>query len=693
MKTFCIKAIAAICSAFFGIALLFTVFKGPGTVGNWKTSPLATVIGMLTLLGVLLLLLRHLPRQAKRMRQLGFVMFVLIGVGLIATCCLISAPFSTDLRYCHSAAMSLVETGSINLKAYLAKYEHQQPLTLLLALLYKIALSLGVTNTVAVGEGFHIVCILCSALCAAWIASRLFSRRTGLLTLCLFALSPIFYLYAPRFYNDLPACAFALLAAVCVLQGDDHKGVRALVFYAASGLLLCVAIQLRATMAILLIAYVIALPFAKGVRRSLAILAPVLSGLVIGLLIFSLLLARFGVSDDALRFPLTHWLMLGSNLNTFGTYNAANHNATYAVTGVAQKTALNLSVIAAQLGEMSIIDLITLLLKKLTIVWSDGAFSIEHYMGSSETYGAFWELFYGARSAPIMLLCQISYGVALLGMVLYALRIFFHPLEADGGMVFLLGMAGAGAFYLLWEANARYGLSFLPWMLLLCAQGYTKLGAQLTHRATHDRVAYSALACAMAVTLLSGCAFITLSRMNPVQYNEQAALQKAKSDQIALDGDLTQTFTADSSYDHLRLSFLSSDATGQYKIAIYDLQSQAPRWELLFSGADITASQHTFTLPGALPKGQYLLRLSCIAQDSAAPPLVVMGATAFDTYGAGVCTKNGIIIGDIAFDAYLGRYGTLFSTKQSVFLFGSAALLQAALWLYYFIDRRKLTAH
>lgn len=691
IQTICVKAIAAICIVFFSIALLFSVFTGPGTLGNQEINALATLLGAAAYALAMIVLARVLPEKGRALRIISLCVTLLMAAGLLLTCRLFSSPYGTDLKYCHIAAIELAQTGKMGLYAYMAEYAHQQPLTLLLGGLYALGMRLGLTDMTALGELMHAACILVCALCAKALMTRLHSKRMGVLTLCLFAASPVLYLYAPRFYNDLPSAAFGMLSALCVLLALRSCGMRKVFFAVLGGVAAAIAIRLRVVTGILLIAYALALLLQKGPKRMACELFPFAAGLIAMWGVTALLLEQFGVSDDALRFPLTHWLMMGMNLDTYGTYSEADHQATLQIAGVAEKTAFNVTQIFSRIGAMRVADLIALLFKKLTIVWTDGSYYLGQYMRTSEQYGSAWELLYGVRSGAVKQLCQMVYACALCGVIARAVHYFRRPKEADAGFVFLLALAGAGAFYLFWEANWRYALPFLPWMLMLTGYFFAHASERLPQSAAFYRACRGASVAGIGVLCLCACFFVSYYGNSRTAYVEEAAWQGIGMDTFALqeDAPLVQTFETDNAFDRVTLEFSGAQRDGRYMITVYALEGGEPLWTREFDSTMAAAGEVCFVMDATLPRGRYALEIACRQPQASGEALLLHGSELAYTYARGALTRSGKGLGNLCFHAQLSRYDSFYSAKHALLFFGIPILFLAAFTLMLHVLSRR----
>ena len=181
--------------------------------------------------------------------------------------------------------------------------------------------------------------------------------------------------------------------------------------------------------------------------------------------------------NEDIRLTYTHYLMMGLNEETAGSYNANDYAFSSSQPTVAERQAANLEVVKERLADYGVGGYLYFLVRKTLTNYNDGTFSwwMEggFNMKNSSKYetlltqrlrrlfygGTDWNLYFGSFEQAVWL--------GVLGMLL---GIFF--LKADKmrseECVMLLSLLGSFAFVTLFEARGRYLYCMSP-VYVMCA--------------------------------------------------------------------------------------------------------------------------------------------------------------------------------------------------------------------------------
>lgn len=191
---------------------------------------------------------------------------------------------------------------------------------------------------------------------------------------------------------------------------------------------------------------------------------------------------------DQYEIPWTHFLMMGLNRETNGSFSSEDLQATAAISGKDAKSAYNLSEIKHRLSEMGIGGFIKHIWRKFVFIVSDGTFfhgaeggtmqepakeGIKKFLGN---FNNVHTEFYQRYSSQFL---HAFWGLTLLGASIMA---FTSIRQRKPGFEFILLMTIFGMLLslLLLESRSRYLYMYLPFFLMLASQGLTKASFLIT---------------------------------------------------------------------------------------------------------------------------------------------------------------------------------------------------------------------
>lgn len=191
---------------------------------------------------------------------------------------------------------------------------------------------------------------------------------------------------------------------------------------------------------------------------------------------------------DQYEIPWTHFLMMGLNRESNGSFDSDDLNATVSISGKDAKSAYNLSEVKNRLAEMGIGGFVKHIWQKFVFIVSDGTFfygaegdtmqepakeGIEKFLGNFNNVHTF---FYQQYYSQFLHVC---WGLTLLGasIVAFAMR---RQKKPGFEFVLLMTIFGMLIALLLLEARSRYLYMYLPFFLMLAAQGLTRVTFLLT---------------------------------------------------------------------------------------------------------------------------------------------------------------------------------------------------------------------
>ena len=298
------------------------------------------------------------------------------------------------------------------------------------------------------------------------VGRRLMGVRGQMMAYVLFAISPPFYFIAAAFYTDALSMLFPVLTYwLYLLAKAQSKCSLRLLMCALMGMSLGLGIQLKPTVAIVLVAIVIDALFTWDWKRTLAMVAAV------AVLIFAGQAEMKGAMYQHLDraeaeqkgTPILHWVMMGLSRNGF--YNGSDYDFTRSFTDKAEQAAALKAEIRNRIAARGPSGMVKLLTTKGDICFGDGTYGLNDCFrrGISET--GLWELvlrdgaYYGAYQHACTGLLLALY----LMMIASACReLFTLKSESICHMAPRLAVFGLLLFLLCWEARWRYFSNYVP---------------------------------------------------------------------------------------------------------------------------------------------------------------------------------------------------------------------------------------
>lgn len=643
------KLVLLVLTVFCGFILYRSVFEinSPGnTVLNIygalsyspaDLKPIVLIIGSIIYIGGLYKLYQVFSKKHFTDRRVMLYGSILVVLFFVALCiytyyCTISPSY--DLIHIRQEAYAMV-TGRDELRdvKYYNRYPNNIAITLIMAAVYKVAQVLGVHNYSLAGNVFGSLMIAMTAWICFCTVKKCRNKESALLVLVIFVTNPLFYLYASYYYSDIICMPIAML--MIYLFVSSCKENRKPLWYAT--LALCgfvgmIGYKVRATLIILLVAIVVWTFFKKNIRQTVLTALILIVGMIPGLLVMNTVYQKADVtSDKNTEFPITHWLMMGLNETSGGKYSQDDFKYTSSLTTYEEKVDGNLAQIKERLSEQGISGTIDHAKEKLAIVWSDG-FGVPNLFAEQENYGKAYEYSIGSKSIFLRYYAQIcrSSMFFLLVLVLVA---SLRKKKPDISF-FFISFFGAILFYLLWEANERYSLSFLPWLLVLLADGIVELrkaskikGIQFI---TEDQRVHvwnkDAKARGFAIVLLFVSVTMMVSNVRtytgaPKEVQETVAsipsISKCTEMLTVGNNEIEQTMRAEKAFNQiqLRVDDAKVSSTTSYTMSIYDGKKKVR--EAAFTSDEVNGTMWlTLSFDTITPKDETVYTIRITSKDA-----------------------------------------------------------------------------
>lgn len=653
------KIILLITIAVFTVALIGACFFY--TNRSYDTlNPILLITGSVIYIFFVIKLYRFAVTLNEK-RQNILVMILLIGqffLLFLVTQTVSSIP-QVDLIHILTEINSLRETGSILNNNYYSVYPNNK---FLLILLYSVS-QVSPEHTNIVFGILSSIAVVVTSLFAYKAVKLITDRHKALVCLFICVLSPIFYLYAPYYYTDILMLPFAAILFYLLCKNETVTKLGKNICYSlVIGSIAVIGYKIRAVSVFILIAYFVYLILTKKLRAFVQGIVPILLSAILTLTVISSLEANlFTQNDPSREFPMTHWIMMGVNEKSGGYYSQADYDMSYSAETKEERTQLNLSEIKNRLKELGFGGTLKLAVGKINAVWAKGDYSYQKYLELSGNYNGIYRYLIEDENIVLNYILQIN----KIGVLILCITALLRLLKENRYSVIAIALFGAVLFYLAWEVCPRYGLSFLPWMIILCAyvpEYNFDLGSK--------PLSYIKYTVAV-VTVGAMCIGVFTCMTAEDRSNIIAKDTVKKVKYIALDQDtvLTQILDLYGNFDELRLKFKTKDASpdGICKIELIKDGSEII-CEKDIQYSELNDGKYTrIKFDDAYPEGKYGIRLSTYTDEGV--QVYVSYKEKFDYYPEGELYLNGKSeTGDMMFEVLNTESRPLYSIAGYILL-------------------------
>ena len=444
-------------------------------------NPVIIIIGSILYLLFLSKIYKYLINlDLNNKKKIIYIMLFIQLILLIISVSLIKSVPKVDLIHIITELNSLDKNGYILNKEYFEVYPNNR---FLLMFLYFISKVIPISKNIL----FYIVSIisvLITTLFTYKSVNKMFDINKGVLSLIIMVLSPIFYLYVSYYYTDILMLPFVSVVIYLMLkQKDKIDDKKTIIYGVLIGILSAITYKMRAVGVFVLIAYIIYLVINNKlkIKEKLIKIMPVILSFMIGLFVINIFTNNFYKDkNNKKEFPVYHWIMMGFNSESFGYYTQKDYELSYSKKNIEERKAFNKSEIKKRIDNLGVKGTTKLLLFKIYTIWSKGDYSYQKYISLLKDYNFSYKYLAEDKNLPINYLLQVSKTSVLLLAFLAVIKLMKQKEKS----FILIALFGAVIFYLLWEVCPRYGLSFLPWLIILGSYSYDNLNFKYEDKST-----------------------------------------------------------------------------------------------------------------------------------------------------------------------------------------------------------------
>ena len=439
--------------------------------------------------------------------------------------------------------------------------------------------------------------------------------RAGLLYLLFVTCCPLSYVWLPFFYTNSISMVFAM-STIYFLYLIFVIGKRNPFLLFGCGFLIVFGFFIRATQVIVCIAMVLYLMLVciknnvtghnddetdpekkdaakrksmrKGKRQQICMSCVViLLGMCIAAGGCRLLTNKYTTRDTDAQFPAIHWIAMGLNTASGGTFDTLDEIYTMQYATAAEKKEADMLLLKERLQDLGISGVCRLYFDKLRLTFSDGTGAYPTELGISDSYDGWYQIVYGNNRFCLQYYCQLTYLLALC-FCIYGAWMILRKRELFGSPAFCIyiTLLGAFLFHMIWEAGTIYSIGFT--FLLYAGAGFCIACYMVLHKPSIvadtmqpkivRTMQFPVIAC--TVCLLSICSLSWLT-YDYSHFEEERRVALSVNQYLFLSDDyepcesgmkLVQTFQADRDFNeiYLQTGNVGQENDSRYRISLCD---------------------------------------------------------------------------------------------------------------------------
>ena len=651
------------------LLLIFMIYVTYSSIFNIYTpsydfKPIILIIGTIVILSLFITLKHFIDKISEKTCNvlvliISLIFFILL---LIVGNSIKSNPTADLSNIIKEVKVMLQNGGKVEDTWYFSMYSNQVPLLTLIYFITKIK------NIFLVGEFesflivIHAVSLTITAVLTYLSVKKISDYKSGLLTLIFFVINPVMYIYASYYYTDTLCMPFVMMGIYLYISGVKGKKnnniILSLIF---SGIAFAISIKIRVVCAILVIGLVIGLFLSNEKYKKIIIkIVYLIIGIVIGVLICKGVESRIDFKEqDNYKFPIYHWIMLGSNQKNDGRFSIEDWNYTNSKSTYEEKKNADKEKIIQRYKEIWDNGLISFLKTKLRVVWTNGTYNYHINIVNVENKNMIYDYTIGNKSIFLHYYMQIL-KIVILVLFLCEIITRFKQKEIDffySGIN--ISIFGAFIFYLMWEVMTKYSLSFLPWMFLAFHIGINSIEKIFnTKMIRFDDNQYIDIGKTLKIIsiVIIGLTIVLVflnyykyavkkDVYNDIRVNQQAERDQ-KINKIA-DKMIKQEFETGKSFNQVVLKFLKGNTTSNtnYVFELYRADGEKLLYKEEFSSKEIeNKKEKKFSFKSIKPYGMQKYYIKIYSNNATMQNSIGLASYYQKNYSPypGVLTINGI---------------------------------------------------
>lgn len=627
----CYKAILILIIICLGISLVGATFFYVNRSNNYL-NPIILIIGAVIYFGILYKIYNLVVKlNIKTKKIIAILILIIQFVLLLVSFCMIKSIPKVDLVHILTEINSLNNTGKIINNTYFSVYPNNRFILMLLYNIQKININSELI--------FGILSCLSITVMTIFIykaVKEMFDIDRGLLCLFITVFSPIFYLYVSYYYTDILMLPFASIIIYLMVKYKDNDKININVIYGVLiGILATTGYKIRAVCIFIVIAYFIYIVITKKFKTMLKKILPIVISMVFMLTLINKFENSFfkDINKDQ-EFPITHWIMMGFNEDNHGFYSKDDYKYSFSASNVEERKELNIAKLKSRINKMGIIGMTKHLTSKLVTVWCKGDYSYQKYLDLVKDYNISYRYLVEDKNIVINYLLQFS-KICILFLSITSL---IQILKNNEKSFVAIAIFGAILFYLIWEVCPRYGLSFLPWLIVLSSYSFSIFNFDFNKIKAHKYFKYIIL----TFTLILFIFYFNKYTENNIRKNIVAKDITEKIKYVTLDKEnvIYQSLKLNSNFNCIKIRIDNPDILKDNNLNLELLDnSKKSLYNVLIDSNKVKSDGYIIVnLDKQYGKGIYYIKLS--TSSSAKIDVYTSNKPSFDFYPEGKLVIN-----------------------------------------------------
>ncbi len=575
-------------------------------------------------------------RLINKKRIIILVLLIIQFILLFISTRLIHSIPKVDLLHILTGINSLHNTGSLINIEYFSVYPNNRFILLVLNFI-----SMG-TNNEIIYSLFSSLCITIMSLFVYLSVKEISNENKGLLSLIICVTSPIFYLYVSYYYTDILMLPLSTILFYLIIKNEKTTNKKLNILYLLLiGVVSVIAYKIRAVSIFVLIAYFVYIILTKNIKKLKYFIPIILTMFLTLTLITKVENQVFKDAIEEKEMPLTHWIMMGVNSEKNGYYDQNDYNLSQSVDTKKERVNLNLSMIGKRIVNNGLFGNIKLILTKIVSVWGKGDYSYQKYLDLSLTYNKTYDYLIKDKNIILNYILQII----LISILTMSITSLIKLKKENTKSIIAIALFGGIIFYLIWEVCPRYGLSFLPWLIILTSYSYEE---KIITKPINIIPKYILLASTI-ITLIIG-AFMYTNKKYKEDLVSKDTNNKTSYQVLNNTNVIEQTLSLNRNFNEIKLRFKYLVKTpSKYTLYILDKDHNIKE-TLNFTKETLKNDEYsTFKLKNTLPRGDYIIKLRTDEKDSL--EVITTNKEEFDFYKDGkLYINNEEQKGDLMFE-------------------------------------------
>ena len=642
----------------FSIALIGSIFFYVNRSHNYL-NPLILIIGTFIYILLLSKLYKYIKNKTENKKLITIILIIEFILLFILSSLIISIP-KVDLLHILTGINSLNNTSTIINNEYFSIYPNNK---FLFMILYYLQILLPNYNRII----FNIFSSLSITIMSLYIyksIKMISNKDNALLGLIITVTQPIFYLYASYCYTDVFILPFTTILFYLIIKTiKTNKLSKSILYSILIGILSIIGYKIRAIAIFVLVAYFVYLIFNKCIKSQIKNIFVIFISLILTLSLINISENKFfKQNDNSKEFPLTHWIMMGSNEEKNGFYNQSDYLLSYNTKNINERKELNKKVIKERIKKQKVFKNIKLIITKIYTVWSKGDYSYQKYLELVNNYNFLYKYVIEDKNIIINYILQINKISIIMLSIISLIKIY----KSKKVSILSITLFGSIIFYLIWEVCPRYGLSFLPWLIIISSYSYEFIKFKYIEKSKTIKYVILIISLITLLCFFNKCT--NLSYKNDLVAKDTT--KKIKEVSLNKDNVIEEELLLNNKFNKLKLMFnieeykeMTNNDKEELNDDIYLLEIINIKDKIIykeeFNKDNIKNNKYTtFNFKKTLSKGKYKIRLSTKSKNKI--NVILSYKEQFDFYPYGTLKINDKSIdGDLMFECiYYNKRGT-----------------------------------